>query len=404
MTPRDPDQPHRVSSPLELFFDLVFVVSVSIASQNLHHLEVEGHIVSGVGPYLMVFFAIWWAWMNFTWFATSFDTDDWLYRVTTIVQMSGALVLAAGAAPAMIDGEFALVVLGYVVMRLAMVGQWLRAGISSPSHRTTAFRYAGAIAGIQVLWVVWWLAVPDALQPVGFVLLAVAEVSIPLWAERRVATPSHPHHVTERYGLFTLILLGESILASANAIIDAIHHAEEIAPLLTIAATGLVLAAGMWWVYFSRPQHERLTTFRGSFVFGYVHYVIFAAAGAFSAGIEVAIDHDTNQTDLEAAVAAATTTVPVALVVLGIWFLALRDNLPGWANTAVVALAVGIGASALGPLSLVVAAVAMVAIVVVLEVTQERPVALADESGPTGQRPGTDLGGTDTGRAERADR
>jgi low temperature requirement protein LtrA len=372
MTARDPDQPHRVASPLELFFDLVFVVSVSIASMNLHHLEVEGHIVSGVGPYLMVFFAIWWAWMNFTWFATSFDTDDWLYRVTTIVQMGGALVLAAGAAPAMMDGEFALVVLGYVVMRFAMVGQWLRAGISSPEYRTTAFRYAGGIAGLQVLWVAWWFGVPDAAwQPVGFVVLALAEVLIPLWAERHVATPSHPHHVTERYGLFTLILLGESILASANAIIDAIHHSEEIAPLLTIAATGLVLAAGMWWVYFSRPQHERLTTFRGSFIFGYVHYVIFAAAGAFSAGIEVAIDHDTNQTDLDAAVAASTTTVPVALVVIGIWFLALRDRLPRWANAAVVVLAVGIAVSALGPLSLVVAAVLMIAIVVVLEVTRE---------------------------------
>ncbi|WP_243695977.1 low temperature requirement protein A [Labedella phragmitis] len=123
-----------------------------------------------------------------------------------------------------------------------------------------------------------------------------------------------------------------------------------------------------WW----------LTTFRGSFVFGYVHYVIFAAAGAFSAGIEVAIDHDTHQADLEAAVAAATTTVPVALFVLGIWFLALRDTLPSWANAAVVALAVGIGASALGPLSLVVAAVAMVTIVVVLEVTEKRPAARDD--------------------------
>ncbi|RWZ68738.1 low temperature requirement protein A [Labedella populi] len=371
MTARDPDQPHRTASPLELFFDLVFVVSVAISSQNLHHLESEGHIVSGVGPYLMVFFAIWWAWMNFTWFATSFDTDDWLYRVTTIVQMGGALVLAAGAATAMIDGEFTLVVLGYVVMRLAMVTQWLRAGISSPGHRATALRYAGGIAGLQMLWVAWWLAIPDAWQPIGFLILALVEVIIPLWAERRVATPSHPHHVTERYGLFTLILLGESILASANAIIDAIHHSEEIAPLLTIAVTGLILAAGMWWVYFARPQHERLTTFRGSFVFGYVHYMIFAAAGAFSAGIEVAIDHDTNQADLDAAVAAATTTVPVALFILGIWFLALRDRLPAWANAAVVILAVGLAVSALGPLSLVVAAVIMITIVVVLEVTRE---------------------------------
>jgi low temperature requirement protein LtrA len=379
MTPRDPDEPHRAASPLELFFDLVFVVSVAIASQNLHHFESEGHIGSGLGPYLMVFFAIWWAWMNFTWFATSFDTDDWLYRVTTIVQMGGALVLAAGVGPAMEDGAFGLVVLGYVVMRLAMVTQWLRAAVSAPAFRSTALRYAGGIAGVQVLWVAWWILDLDALTSVGFIVLAITELAIPVWAERPNTTPSHAHHVTERYGLFTLILLGESILASANAIIDAIHHNDEIGPLLTIAVTGLVLAAGMWWVYFARPQHERLATLRGSFVFGYVHYVIFAAAGAFSAGIEVAIDHDTHQTDLDAAVAASTTTVPVALFVLGIWFLALRDRLPTWANAAVVVLAVAIGVSALAPFSLVIAAAAIVAIVAVVEVARGgRPVARRD--------------------------
>jgi low temperature requirement protein LtrA len=372
MTPRDPDQPHRAASPLELFFDLVFVVSVAIASQNLHHLETEGHVASGVGPYLMVFFAIWWAWMNFTWFATSFDTDDWLYRLTTIVQMGGALVLAAGVASAMVDGGFGLVVIGYVIMRFAMVAQWLRAGLSNPEYRATAFRYASGIAGVQVLWVAWWLAVPAGWHLAAFVVLALAELAIPLWAERPNVTPSHPHHVTERYGLFTLILLGESILASANAIIDAIHHSEGLAPLVTIAVTGLVLAAGMWWVYFARPQHERLATLRGSFVFGYVHYVIFAAAGAFSAGIEVAIDHDTHQTDLDAVTAAATTTVPVALFVLGIWFLALRDTLPRWGNVAIVGLSVLICAAALGPHSLVAAAAAMILIVVVLEVTRAR--------------------------------
>jgi low temperature requirement protein LtrA len=148
MTPRDPNEPHRAASGLELFFDLVFVVSVSIASQNLHHFEKEGHVVDGVGPYLMVFFAIWWAWMNFTWFASAFDTDDWLYRVTTIVQTAGALVVAAGAGPAMEHGEFGLVVIGYIVMRLAMVTQWLRAADGSLEFRATALRYA---AGITVV-------------------------------------------------------------------------------------------------------------------------------------------------------------------------------------------------------------------------------------------------------------
>ena len=67
---------------------------------------VEGQLGEAVVSYLMVFFAIWWAWMNFSWFASAFDTDDWLYRVTTIVQMAGVLVLAAGVHDAMVDQDF----------------------------------------------------------------------------------------------------------------------------------------------------------------------------------------------------------------------------------------------------------------------------------------------------------
>ena len=127
MTPRSVDEPHRVSTPLELFFDLCFVVAVAAAAAELHHAEGDaGHLASGVVSYLMVFFAIWWAWMNFTWFASAFDTDDWLYRVTTIVQMAGVLVLAAGVHDAMAEGSWYLVTTGYVVMRFAMVGQSFR--------------------------------------------------------------------------------------------------------------------------------------------------------------------------------------------------------------------------------------------------------------------------------------
>src|SRR4051794_33980417 len=85
--PRDPNEPGRSASSLELFFDLVFVVAVSIAASELHHSLTANHVLDGLIAYGVVFFGIWWAWMNFTWFATSLDTDDWLYRVLTIVQM-----------------------------------------------------------------------------------------------------------------------------------------------------------------------------------------------------------------------------------------------------------------------------------------------------------------------------
>lgn len=79
------------------------MVAVSVAAVQLHHSSTENHIASGLLSYAAVFFAIWWAWTNLTWFATSFDTDGWLYRVLTFVQMAGVLVLAAGVEPAFVD-------------------------------------------------------------------------------------------------------------------------------------------------------------------------------------------------------------------------------------------------------------------------------------------------------------
>jgi low temperature requirement protein LtrA len=95
MLRRDTAERHRASTPLELLFDLTFVVAVSQAAQGLAHKVEEGHLGSGVEAYLMVFFGIWWAWMNFSWFASAYDTDDVPYRLLTLLQMAGVLVLAA---------------------------------------------------------------------------------------------------------------------------------------------------------------------------------------------------------------------------------------------------------------------------------------------------------------------
>ena len=140
---------------------------------------------------------------------------------------------------------------------------------------------------------------------------------------------------TERYSLFTLILLGESILASTNAVLEAIDLGEHLPDLLTISAAGLVIAAGMWWIYFSREQHHHITTLRSSLIFGYFHYLIFAAAGALSAGIEIEIDVLAGHGELHPPFASFAYTVPVAIFVLGVWALAIRPHGDAWVNVAV---------------------------------------------------------------------
>ncbi len=366
MLPRDPAQPHRTASPLELFFDLVFVVAVSIASAQLHHALSHGDFLHGVTSYAMVFFAIWWAWMNFTWFATSFDTDDWLYRVTTIVQMGGVLVFAAGIPRAFEHGDFRLPVLGYVVMRIAMVAQWLRASRTGGELRSPARRYAVGIAAVQVLWILFLLIPVGPLQIVAFVLFALIEIGVPIFAEYRKRTPWHPHHITERYGLFTLIVLGESLLASANAIVDALEKVESLGPLIAISVLTLVVTAALWWIYFWPPHHRAITSFRRSLRYGYTHYFVFAAAAAFSAGIEVELDVLTGESHLSNVAASFTVTIPIAIFLLGIWWIAIRDNADRVVNAVVPLGALLVLLDPVLPVPVTLTALILAVIVVVL--------------------------------------
>jgi low temperature requirement protein LtrA len=257
--------------------------SVSQASQNLHHGIADGRATEAVNGYAMIFFAIWWAWMNFTWFASAFDVDDWLYRLTTIVQMGGVLVLATVVHAAMAAGEWSVVTGGYVIMRLALVAQWVRLALSDAEQRPVALRYAVGISVVQAIWVVR-IAFSADVQFWTFWPAMILELLVPLWAERSRTTPWHPHHIAERYGCFTLIALGESLLASSNAIIPAFGAGEHGGELVGLAVAGIVIAAAMWRVYFSREQGAFLTTTRRAFAFGCTHYFIFAAAGAVSAG------------------------------------------------------------------------------------------------------------------------
>ncbi|PKZ65136.1 low temperature requirement protein A [Gordonia terrae] len=367
MRPRDPAEPGRAASTLELFFDLVFVVAVSIAAVQLHHALTEDHIVDGVVSYAFVFFAIWWAWMNFTWFATSFGTDDWLYRILTFVQMAGVLVLAAGIEPAFVDHEFGLVVVGYVIMRVAMVAQWLRASGSAGDRRRTTQTYAAGIALVQVLWLLWLLVPSGAAATVGFVVLVGAELAVPVIAERQGNTPWHPHHITERYGLFTLILLGESLLASSNAIIEALHSEQELAPLISIAILTFIATAALWWIYFWPPHHRAIGgLLADSLRYGYVHYFVFAAAGAFSAGIEVEIDVLTHHSELTETQASFTVTIPIAVFIIGIWWIALRANADRLVNTVVPVGALLVLLDPVIPVPFALTAVFLIAIVTVL--------------------------------------
>ena len=365
LTPRNVHEPCRTASPLELFFDLVFVVAVALASQSLHHFATEDHISTGLGRYLLVFFAIWWPWMNFTWFASAYDSDDWLYRILTLVQMLGALVIAAGVPSAMDDFDFTVMFLGYIVMRLSLVAQWLRVAAGDPERRTTALRFAGGVAAVQLYWLAFQF-VPSSSLVTIYIIGMIGELAVPIIAERSHHTPWHPHHIAERYGLFTMIVLGESILASSLSIVEAIEVADHYGDLIAIALTAFVIVAGMWWIYFSFEQSPRLGRLRTGILWGYGHYIIFAAAAAVSAGIEVAVDYSTGHTSLGAAKAAATLCFPVAMFIFGAWLILIRPNADKIVNWATPITAGLVLLAAFAPFSLQVVAALVVGLVILI--------------------------------------
>ena len=330
MSGRDPLAPHRSATPLELLFDLAFVVAFGVAGEQAAHLVAEEHALAGVVGFAFSMFAICWAWINFSWFASAFDTDDWFYRVTTMVQMIGVVILALGL-PDMfqsleegqqVDNE--VMVAGYVVMRLAMLVQWLRAAGQAPAYRATCLLYARFLVVAQVGWIAL------AVAPVGVgtffavgVVLMAFEMSGPWFADhmreggRRRPTPWHAHHIAERYGLLAIITLGEGVIGTVASLSAVVEGQGWSADAVLVVIAGIGLTFGLWWTYYITPAAELLHRHRRrSFGWGYGHMVVFAALAGVGAGLHVAAYYLDHTSHLAAVGTVLAVAVPVLVFVL----------------------------------------------------------------------------------------
>ncbi|MFV0526167.1 MAG: low temperature requirement protein A [Acidimicrobiales bacterium] len=327
MAGRDPSADHRAATPLELLFDLAFVIAFSVAGEQFAHALAAAHVGWGLAAFVVAVFAIVLAWVNHTWFASAFDTDDWLYRLATMVQMSGVVVLALGLPPMFetfraghaVDNR--VMVLGYLIMRVAMVSQWLRVARESPGTRRAALVFAGSVAAAQVGWVLLAVWLP---RPPGFVtgaaLLAVVELVGPAVAFRMGSgLPWHPHHVAERYGLLTIITLGEVLLGTTAAVGAVVgSRGWSLAAALVLGA-GVVMTFGLWWLYFFVPFGDLLAAHRNRAVaWGYGHVVIFGAIAAVGSGLHVAAYSIEGHVEISEVGVLATTAVPMLAFFIGL--------------------------------------------------------------------------------------
>jgi low temperature requirement protein LtrA len=330
MSGRDPDEQHRVATPLELLYDLTFAVAFAVAGEQFAHLLAEGHFAAGLIGFGFAIFAVCWCWINYSWFASAYDTDDWAFRVATMVQMVGVIVLALGLPPVFhsIDAghtiDNSVTVAGYVVMRLSMIFLWLRAARQDQPRRRACQTYAVTIGVAQLGWVALLLAhTTVGVFSAWAVVLILIEMAGPVIAERgKGGTPWHAHHIAERYGLLTIITLGETVIgtvASLGAVVEA-HGWSLDAALVAVAGTGLTF--GLWWMYFTVPAGEVLQVHRErGFPWGYGHMFIFGSIAATGAGLHVAASYISHEVHIGATATVITVAAPVGVFAFALFAL-----------------------------------------------------------------------------------
>jgi low temperature requirement protein LtrA len=238
--------PHRREeervTPLELFFDLVFVVAVTQSTA----LMVEEPTWAGFGKGLLVLGVLWWAWVGYSWFTSVVDPDEGPVRLAIFAAMAGMLV-AALAVPNVFDDQGLTFAIAYGVVRAAHIALFLLASRDDPElrHSVTGLAVSTAI-GVGLLTVA--SQVDGTAQGGLWVAALLLDMGGPLVIDPtgwRLA----PAHFVERHGLVIIIALGESVLAVGSAG----HHLD--GGVITGAVIGVVLVAGLWWLYFDVMAH-----------------------------------------------------------------------------------------------------------------------------------------------------
>jgi low temperature requirement protein LtrA len=336
-TGRDPDEEHRVATPLELLYDLTIVVAFGTAGDQFAHFVADDHIAAGVGGFVFSAFAVSWAWLSYTWFASAYDTDDWVFRLATMVQMVGVIVVSLGL-PALFESidhadtlELGVVVAGYVIMRVALLFLWWQVSRHDPQHRSTARSYITWVGIAQIGWIALAIAgLPIATTVAIYLVLIALELTGPWLAEHKGGTPWHPHHIAERYGLLVIITLGEVILGTVVAL-NAVVHGEAgwTVDAAALAVAGVGLAFGCWWMYFALPWAEPLVRHRErGWRFGYGHLIMFASLAGMGGGLHVAAYGLEGEAHISSTAIVLSVAIPVAIYVTtlyGLYSLLMRE-------------------------------------------------------------------------------
>ncbi len=236
---------HRTATWLELFYDLAFVVVVAVLGERLH----DDTSWAGLISFLGYFALLWWLWASHTFYADRYDTDDLVYRLLATAQMMAVLVIAAALTSDPAESTMAFSA-GYASARLVLLAMYARVYRHVAETRRLV---GGYLVGFGLAAAIWTGSVfaPER----GRVALWAVALTIDLvtpWVMRRqqAAVPLDVSHLPERFGLFTILVLGESLAA----VMTGLRHLDWAWSPVLAAALGVGLATTLWWMYFDNAE------------------------------------------------------------------------------------------------------------------------------------------------------
>ncbi|MEP6849972.1 MAG: low temperature requirement protein A, partial [Acidobacteriota bacterium] len=279
----DANSPERHASWLELFFDLVFVLAVSKVAMIL----AQSSDWYGFAKYAALFVPLWWTWIGYTFYSDRFETEETSYRLLMFAAMLGvaALSLSLGGAftPA---GDVAFAVCWSLVL-LILAGLYLRAAFYIPLARGYALQFTYGLVLTAAILLGSLLIAP----PYRYYIWAAAlvlDLGIPFFNRRVTSSiPVDLLHIPERLGLFTIIVLGEAVLATATGLATVQWN---LTTILT-AALGFAMAACVWWINFEFVEDSpvKSRSLKTRFIYLYGHFFIVTSIVAFGIGVEHSI-------------------------------------------------------------------------------------------------------------------
>jgi low temperature requirement protein LtrA len=330
------DQGERHATWLELFFDLVFVISIAEVVHTLEDYRSLGDLLGTAG----LFVAVWWAWVGYTVYADRFDTDDLPHRALVLAGMLAVIAMALSVHDALHGGsaQFALT---FVAVRGIVLLLNARARRHAAAARPLLNLYLVAFSIGASLWLVS-VFVPEPARYVLWGVALVIELSAPWVGRHQIArAPIHASHLVERFGLFTLIVLGESVISVAQGAADVDWTAATVAA----AVGGFVAVACLWWLYFDRIDDGTIRSVLQGLVWNYAHLPLLAGLVSVAVGTEYAvIESAAGQLERATALAlgAGTALYLLATVVIGLAVRRTTDRVR-WPALGAAALALAIG-------------------------------------------------------------